>query len=305
MKFEGIFPALVTPLQADESIRIPVLHQLIAFLLRQGVDGFYVGGATGEGLALRTEQRMILAQEAVAAVRGEKPCIIQVAAMDFQDALLLAQHAEAIGAAAISATPPLFFQYDPDDVYQYYKALAASVHIPLMVYYNPSAGFQVHADFAARLFAIDNITAIKWTSSNFYEMLRLKDLTHGEMNILNGSDEMLLMGLSAGADGGIGTTYNFLPDLMQTIYRSFRDNQPQAAQQAQTHADRIIAALLQYPLIPATKAVLEQMGFAVGQATFPMKRYSPDEKAGIFAALRQAGFHPPTIGHPCEKEHQA
>ncbi len=299
MKFEGILPALVTPLQADESIRIPVLHQLIDFLLHQGVDGFYVGGATGEGLALRTEQRMILAQEAVAAVHGEKPCIIQVAAMDFQDALLLAQHAEAIGAAAISATPPLFFQYDQDDVYQYYKALAAAVHIPLMVYYNPSAGFQVHAEFAARLFAIDNITAIKWTSSNFYEMLRLKDLTHGEMNILNGSDEMLLMGLSAGADGGIGTTYNFLSGLMQTIYQSFRSHQLQAAQQAQAQADRIIAALLQYPLIPATKAVLEQMGFDVGLATFPMKRYSADEKAAIFAALCQSGFQPPLeTNHP-------
>lgn len=293
MKFEGIIPALVTPLQEDESIHIPVLHQLIDFLLSHGADGFYIGGATGEGLALRTEQRMILAQEAVAAVHRKKPCIIQVAAMDFQDAILLAQHAEAIGAAAISATPPLFFQYDQDDVYQYYKALAEAVHIPLMVYYNPAAGFQVHADFAARLFEIENVTAIKWTCSNYDEMIRLKDQTHGEMNILNGSDEMLLMGLCAGADGGIGTTYNFLPDLIQTIYRGFKGGQLKEAQQAQTLADRIIAALLQYPLIPATKAVLEQLGFAVGSATFPMKRYNPEEKAAIFAALCQAGLQIP------------
>jgi N-acetylneuraminate lyase len=79
-----------------------------------------------------------------------------------------------------------------------------------MIYYSPAARFDISADFAAKMFEVDNITAIKWTSSDYYEMLRLKDLTHGEMNIINGPDEMLLMGLNAGADGGIGTTYNFM-----------------------------------------------------------------------------------------------
>ena len=290
MKFEGIIPALVTPLRKDESINCKVLSQLMEFLLQQGADGFYIAGATGEGLALRTEERITLAHESIRIVNGRKPCIIQVAAMDFRDALLLARDAEACGADGISATPPLFFQYGPDEVFNSYKALAEVVHIPLMVYYNPAAGFPMNAQFAARLFSIDNVTAIKWTSSNYYEMLKLKDMTHGQMNVINGPDEMLLMGLNAGADGGIGTTYNFMLPIYRAIYDNFRSGNIETAQQAQIQADRVINQLLKYSGIPATKVIMEEMGFAVGNATFPMHRFTQEERIHLMKDIQQAGL---------------
>lgn len=288
MRFKGIMPAIVTPLNDDETVNVKVLEELIEYLIGKNADGFYVGGATGEGLALRTEERMVLAEAAVSALKGRKPCIVQVAAADFSDAVLLAKHAERCGADAISATPPLFFQYDEDDVYNYYKALSQSVSIPMMIYYNPAAGFNINAEFAARMFEVDNISAIKWTGSNYYEMIKLKDLTHGEMNIINGPDEMLMMGLSAGADGGIGTTYNFMLDIVRSVYDNFTANNIKEARRSQAKADRVISALLKYKLIPAVKVILEDMGFAVGNAAFPMKRYSEAQKAEIVAAIKAA-----------------
>lgn len=289
-KFQGVIPALITPLNADDSIRVDVLKELLEYLIEKGADGFYIGGATGEGLNLRREERMILAEESVRQVNGRVPCIVQIASTDFSEAVALAKHAEQIGADAISATPPLFFRYDEDDVYQYYKGLADAVHIPMMIYYNPSAGFAINADFAARCFEVDNITAIKWTSSDYYGMMRLKDLTHGEMNIINGPDEMLLMGLTAGADGGIGTTYNFQLDRIKAIYQKFLAGDIEGARAEQIAADRVIFALLSYMGIPATKVILEEMGFAVGDATMPMKRYSETEKAEIIRKMKQAGL---------------
>ena len=288
MKFKGIMPALVTPLNEDETINCDVLKQLLEYMLDGGADGFYIAGATGEGLALRPAERRVLAEEAVRIVDHRKPCIIQVASTDFGEAIALAKHAEACGADAISATPPLFFKYDEDDVYNYYKALANAVHIPLMIYYNPAAGFSMNAKFAARAFEIDNITAIKWTSSDFFQMMQLKQMTHGEMNIINGPDEMLLMGLNAGADGGIGTTYNFMLDIIKGIYNSFMARDIEKAQCEQARANRLIAKILNYELIPALKAVMEDMGFAVGNATFPMKRYSIEQKKAIALEIREA-----------------
>jgi N-acetylneuraminate lyase len=289
-KFEGIIPALVTPLRADETVNTDVLTDVIEYLLNKNADGFYVGGATGEGIALSAEQRMILAEASIGAVKGRKPCIIHVASVNFSEAVELAKHAERIGADGISAIPPLFFSYDEDDVYNYYKRLAESVSIPLMIYFNPAAGFNINAKFAARAFEVDNITAIKWTSSNYYEMIKLKDMTNGEMNIINGPDEMLLMGLNAGADGGIGTTYNFMIDNIRAVYDNFKANNIDKAREAQTKADRIINALLKYKGIPATNVVLEEMGFAVGNSVFPMKRYSDSEKAEIISDMRKAGL---------------
>lgn len=290
MKFCGIMPALVTPLNDDESVRVEAIKPLIDYLCEKGADGFYVGGATGEGLALKTEERMILAEEAKKAIGGRVPMIVQVAAGDYNDAILLAKHAESIGADAISATPPMFFQYDKDDVYNYYKRLAESVHIPMMAYYNPSTGFNFDAKYAARLFEIENVTAIKWTSSNYYEMIKLKDITHGEMNILNGPDEMLLMGLNAGADGGIGSTYNYMLDYIKSVYNCFKSGDIEGAKSWQMRVDRIINVLLNYKVVPASKVVLEEMGFKVGNATFPMTRYTDAEKAKMISEFREAGL---------------
>lgn len=290
MRFSGVMPALVTPLDANEKINVPVLNQLLNDLLAKGADGFYLCGATGEGIAVKTEERMLLAEEAIKTVGDRKPCIVQVASGNFEDAIRLAKHAEKVGAAAISATPPLFFSYDKDDVYNYYKKLADAVSIPMMIYYNPAAGFHINADIAAKMFEIDNVTAIKWTSSDYYQMMRLKDITNGEMNIINGPDEMLLMGLSAGADGGIGTTYNFMFDIIRGIYDNFMKGDLIAAREYQTRAIRIISVLLNYKIIPAAKVVLEAQGYAVGNATFPMKRYSDEEKTTIVAQMKAAGL---------------
>lgn len=282
MKIKGVIPALATPLNEDESINTEVLKKLIENQISHGADGFYIGGATGEGLALRIDERKKLAETAVKTVNGRKICIVQVASTDFSTATQLARHAESVGADAISSTAPIFFSYSEDDVYNYYKRLADSVHIPLLVYYSPAANFKMSAKFAKRLFEIDNVTSIKWTSTDFYQLTMLKSMTNGEIDIMNGFDEMLLSGLSAGADGGIGSTYNFQLCTMRGIYDSFKSGDMTSAFAYQKKAAELVNALKGEPVIPAVKAILEQMGYAVGNATFPMKRYSEEEKQRIY-----------------------
>ena len=290
VKFTGVIPALVTPLCQDETLNVPVFRQLMNDLLEEGADGFYVGGATGEGIALSRGVREQLAEEAINFVNGRKPCIVHVASADFNEAVELAKHAERCGADAISAIPPLFFSYDEDDIYNYYKKLADAIHIPLMIYYNPAAGFQINAEFAARMFEIDNITSIKWTSSDYYGMLRLKELTNGEINIINGPDEMLLMGLNAGADGGIGSTYNLILPKIKAVYENYVAGNIQQAQMAQMEANKIIAVLIKYKIIPCIKALLECKGYEVGNAVFPMKRYDEEQRLQMLKELERVGY---------------
>ena len=290
MKFTGVIPALVTPLNADESINVQVLEKLLEDQISGGADGFYIAGATGEGLALRPSVRRVLAEESVRILNHRKPAIIQVASTDFHEAIELAKHAERCGADAISATPPLFFRYDEDDVYNYYKTLANAVHIPLMIYYNPAAGVAFNAKMAARMFEVDNITAIKWTSSDYFQMMELKRMTQGEMNIINGPDEMFLMGLNAGADGGIGTTYNFMLDWVRGVYDCFHAGKIAEAQEYQHKIAAVIGALRPDPIIPATKALLAHMGYEVGEATYPMKRIAELDVKALLQRVGEAGW---------------
>ena len=290
MKFTGIMPALITPLNADETLNAACLAQILEAQLAQGADGFYVAGATGEGIALSADVRRHLAQEAVRVVDHRKPVIIHIASANFNEAIALAKHAESCGADGISAIPPLFFSYDTQEVYNYYKRLAEAVHIPLMIYYNPAAGFPMKADWVAKCFEVDNITAIKWTSSTYDQVVRLKDLTRGEMNIINGPDEMLLMGLNAGADGGIGTTYNYLLPHYKQIFASFHQGDFRTAQSHQTYVNRIIEVLKCYGVLPASKVIMEQLGFPVGNCVFPMRRHTQEQRAALIADLEKAGF---------------
>lgn len=289
-KFCGVMPALLTPLTENEDLNVPALELLLDRLLAEGADGFYIGGATGECLNLRREVREALAYEAVRRVDHRVPCIVHIATPVFSDAVALAKQAEACGADAVSAIPPIFFSYDEDDVFQYYKKLAESVSIPLIVYFNPNAGVRINARFAARTFEIDNVTGIKWTSSDYFGMNLLRQLTHGEMNIINGPDEMLLMGLSAGADGGIGSTYNVMLPRFKRIYEGFRSGNTADAMEAQCQVNKVIDVLLANKVVPSLKIILEKEGIPAGCASFPHKRYGEAQKEEIWQALLAAGL---------------
>lgn len=287
--FTGVMPALVTPLTKDEKINVSALEKLITHLKDQKAHGFYIGGATGEGLLLDIEQRKILCEKSVEFIGKDKTKIVHITDMNFRNTIELAKHAEACGADAISAIAPTYFRYDEDDIYEYYKTIAESVKIPLIIYYTLAANVNMSNALFRRMFAVDNITGVKWTNSNYYELIKLRNDVPN-VNIFNGPDEMLLCGLAAGADGGIGTTYNFMYPLIREIYDRFKANDIDGAREAQKKADKIINAVIKHVTIPATKIILEEMGFEVGYASFPMKKYSPEMRKTIISDARAAGL---------------
>ena len=287
--FQGVFPALITPLTKEEKLNVSVLETLLQFEMKKGADGFYIGGATGEGLLLDIPERKKLCEKSIEFIGKEKTKIVHITDINFRNTIALAKHAEACGADAISSIAPIYFKYDENDIYNYYKEIAQNVNIPLIIYYTAAAGVNMSTDLFCRLFEIDNITGVKWTSSNYYELIKLRERCP-DANIFNGPDEMLVCGLSSGADGGIGSTYNVMYPLIRSIYDHFRAGNMTEALEQQKKADKIINVMLHYSVIPVCKMILEEMGIAVGHASFPMTRYSKEERAAIKAELLASGF---------------
>lgn len=289
--FTGIMPALITPLQEDnKTINEAVTRELIEFLLKQGADGFYIVGSTGEGIVLEEKERMKLCEIVVDQVKGRKPVICHTAAMNFEEAVRLSKHAESAGADAISAIPPLFFHYREADICSYYKTLAESTSLPFIMYNHASANGGLNAETVARLFQVDQITGVKWTVNNYFEMMKLKDMTNGEMNIINGPDEMLVAGLASGADAGIGTTYNvMLPEYLK-IYRNFKAGNVEKAREIQMKVNRVVSVMIKHEVIPAVKEMCTMMGFESGKATYPMGQMTEMEKAVLKTDLDLVGW---------------
>ena len=296
-KFTGIMPAIVTPFCEDnKTINIESVEKLVDLFLEQGANGFYVLGGTGEGAILDREQRETMCEAVVKYTAKRKPVINHVCAFNVREAIELAKHAERVGADAIASIPPLLYGYGDDGIYEYYKALANSVGLPVMVYYQPSAGRDMSAELIARIFEIDNVTGVKWSSYNYFELMKLKDMTHGEMNIINGPDELLISGLMAGADGGIGTTYNMMLPEFVKIYDYFTAGKIELARETQFKVNRVIDMLLKYSrsnnfdLLCAVKYAMGCLGIDVGGPTYPMKTIGAEEGKQLEMKLKEFGW---------------
>ncbi len=284
-------PALVTPFKEDgKTINPEMVEKIMELHISQGANGFYILGGTGEGLVMSREDREVMCETAVKVNAGRKKIINHIAAMNLKEAIELAKHAERSGCDAIAAVPPCFFFYSSDDLYNYYKALANSVSIPLIIYYHPGAQKEMSAELIAHIFEIDNVTGVKWSSGDLFSLMRLKEMTHGEMNIINGPDELLISGLAAGADAGIGSTYNaMLPEFIK-IYDLFRAGKPDEALKIQLKLNKIINIILKYEVIPSVKYMMKLLGYDCSPATFPMYQFD-DEKAHSFEKeIRECGW---------------
>ena len=294
MKITGILPALVTPFRTgSDRIDETAARKLIERLLADGADGFYILGSTGEGILMEEKRRMEMCEIVVDQVAGRRPVICHTAAMNFESALRLTKHAAGAGVDAVSAIPPLFFRYEPRELLLYYRQLAEATELPFIMYNHTAASGGLNADTVASMFrSVERITGVKWTVNNYCEMMRLHELTDGKINIINGPDEMLIQGLAAGADAGIGTTYNVMLPEYKEIYASFQAGDMQRAGHLQRRVNAVIEVMKRYGTIPATKYMCGMMGVDVGVASLPLRRLSPDEGRALEAELDAAGWKP-------------
>lgn len=256
-----ILPALVTPLTPAGQLDVASTERLIDHLYKKGVGGLYVTGSTGEGIYLEFEIRRKIVEIAVSRSKGRGNVIVHVGAVQAANSIELADHAARVGADAISSIPPFAGGYSWNEVHSFYAALAAASKLPVIAYYIPGlTGGQRSLEELASLLKIPNIAGYKFTEFNLYTMQRLLTRFGPEQIMYNGPDEMLALGLQFGAHGGIGTTYNIMPELILEIARHCGDGQFAAAVAVQIKANEIVEPLLASHGLAATKQILYWQG---------------------------------------------
>ena len=284
-------PALLTPLTKEGKLNKVCLEKLIEDLIAQGAYGFYIGGATGQGIILDKDVLEDLITESVKIVKGRVPIIAHIARMNYNEMLEIAKFSEKAGVDAVSAIPPIFYKYSFDDIYRYYEGLSDVINIPIMIYNNPNTGTVFAPEQIAELYKIKNVKAVKWTNYNFYSVMVISALTEGKFNVISGPDEMLLLGLTAGCDGGIGTTYNFLMPEIKEIYERFKAGDIDGAREMQKKVDLYINELLRYgETIQATRVVMAEKGYDILDTVYPKADLKPELKEQLISNLKKLGY---------------
>lgn len=256
-----ILPALVTPLLPSGALDEKSAERLIAHLYQKGVGGLYVTGSTGEGIYLDGAIRRRIVEIAVSLSKGRGNVIVHVGAVQAAHATELAAHAHQVGADAISSIPPFAGGYSWSEVTSFYQELAAASKLPVIAYYIPGLTGQARTiDDLASLLSVPNIAGYKFTEYNLYTMQRLLERFGPDQIMYHGADEMLSLGLQFGAQGGIGTTYNYMPEQIVQIARLCGEGKCAEAVAAQKLANATIEALLRSHGLAATKQILYWQG---------------------------------------------
>ena len=284
---QGILPAVVTPMDQDQRFVRDSYKALLANVYAKGVHGIYVCGQTGEGLLQTVDQRKSVAEASMEFSPAGKQVIVHVGAYRTADAVELTKHSSGLGVAAVSALPPLG-PYTFAEIHAYYQAIAEASNVPLLVYFFPEIcpGIKT-TEQILELCAIPNVAGLKFTEFDLFRMRRLKQ--SGAV-LFNGRDEILAAGLMMGADGGIGSFYNIVPEMFVELYGCSLRNEWIAARDVQDRINNIIQITLKYPLFPALKQILKWMGIDCGPCVQPRQGLTADQSRKLRQQLEGSGI---------------
>ncbi|RXK58394.1 dihydrodipicolinate synthase family protein [Lacibacter luteus] len=226
MSFEwkGVFPALLTPFTANEEIDLPMFEKNLQAQLDAGVHGVIIGGSLGEASTITAEEKEQLIKHAIKYLNGKIPVIMNIAESTTKDAVQQAANAKAWGAAGLMLLPPMRYKSDDRETVEYFKTIAKSTDLPIMIYNNPvDYKIDVTLDMFEELIEYSNITAVKESTRDVTNVTRLINRFGGRLKILCGVDTLAVEELCLGADGWVAGLVCAFPKETVTIFNLVKE----------------------------------------------------------------------------------
>ena len=283
----GVIPATITPFTSGETINAPAMLELMRWNQKQGVDSFFIGGSSAECFLLSPDERKEIFETA-AELREKAYLIAHVGAVSTREAVDFARYAIGLGYDAIAATPPFYYGFGSKEICAYYYDITQAAGKPVIIYNfpgNTGKNFDLADENYRKLMQSGAILGIKHTNQVIYQLERFKQL-NPDLIMMNGYDETMVAGLALGADGSIGSSFNFMFPHYRKIYDAFRAKQIEEARVLQIKANNIMNALCDVGLIAGIKYVLTTMGINAGNPRRPFQPLDVEQKRHIDLVLK-------------------
>ncbi|WP_391488045.1 N-acetylneuraminate lyase [Leclercia tamurae] len=275
---KGVMPALLTPFDHQQQLDTQSLRQLVRFNIAQGVDGLYVGGSTGEAFVQSSAERQEVLEIVAEEAKGKITLIAHVGTVSTYESQQLARAASRFGYDAVSAVTPFYYPFSFEEHCDHYRGIIDSAQgLPMVVYNIPAlSGVKLSLDQINTLVTLPGVGALKQTSGDLFQMEQIRR-AHPDLVLYNGYDEIFASGLLAGADGGIGSTYNIMGWRYQGIVKALKEGDIATAQALQTKCNEVIDLLIKVGVFRGLKTVLHYMD--VIEVPLCRKPFAPvDEK---------------------------
>ena len=219
--FTGCGTALVTPFQRDQSLDEETLRKLVRRQIDAGISFLVPCGTTGESPTLTRAEHLRVVEITVEEAGGRDPVLAGAGGYNTHEVIELAKQIETLGADGILSVTPYYNKPTQEGLFQHYRAIAAAIHLPIVVYsVQGRTGVNVEPATLARLAAIDNIVAVKEASGNIGQMANVIQEVPGHFHVLSGDDAVTIPLIALGGRGVISVASNEIPGPMTELAQS-------------------------------------------------------------------------------------
>ena len=304
MNWNGVYPALTTKFYADGAIDYETFLHNVDAQLEAGVDGIILGGTLGEASVLTTSEKQELTERTIAHVGGRVPVLLNIAEGATHEAIKRAKEAEAIGAKGLMLLPPMRYAADHREVVTYFKAVADSTSLPIMIYNNPTDyKIQVTLTMFDELLQHENIQAVKESTRDISNVTRMLNRYGDRIKILCGVDTLAMESLVMGAHGWVAGLVCAFPKETVAIYKLVQAGRIQEA----LAIYRWFLPLLELDIVPKLvqyiKLAEQQVGLGTEHVRAPRLPLIGEERERVLDIIDESIRNRPAIPNLTEAAH--
>ncbi|WPV64093.1 dihydrodipicolinate synthase family protein [Chitinophaga sp. LS1] len=220
IEWKGIFPAFTTKFTPSDELDLSLFGKNLDAQVAAGIDGVILGGSLGEASTISIAEKETLTKYAVEKVQGKIPVVLNIAEGATADAVKQAAAAAKWGAKGLMLLPPMRYKSDEKETATYFKTVAASTDLPIMIYNNPvDYKIEVTLDIFEQLSAFPNVQAVKESTRDVSNVTRMINRFGDRFKILCGVDTLAMEEIMLGADGWVGGLVCAFPEETVAIYR--------------------------------------------------------------------------------------
>ncbi|HNY16677.1 MAG TPA: 4-hydroxy-tetrahydrodipicolinate synthase [Treponemataceae bacterium] len=293
MKLRGAFTALITPMNADESVDYEGFRKLVRYQLESGISGLVPLGTTGETPTLDEAEEDKLIDIVMAEAKGKVPVILGAGSNCTRDAVKYVKRAKQKGADYALVVTPYYNKPTDEGIYRHFAA-CCEVGLPIIVYNMPGrTGKNISTPLMARLAELPNIAGVKEASGDIGQMgdvIALIKARRPDFAVFSGDDGLTLPLLALGGDGVISVLSNLAPKEVTEMTL------------AGLSGDFTKARAMHFKLLPAfkdafietnpipIKAAMNMKGLPAGTLRLPLVSLSKEHETKLRASFAAAGL---------------
>jgi 4-hydroxy-tetrahydrodipicolinate synthase len=288
VQWKGVYPAITTKFTKDDKLDFPLFEKNLNAQLDAGIEGVILGGTLGEASVLSNEEKFDLVKFTVEKVTGKIPVIMNIAEGSTREAVRLASEAEKSGATGLMLLPPMRYKSDHRETVTYFKSVADSTSLPIMIYNNPiDYKVDVTLEMFAELVENKNIQAIKESTRDVSNVTRLRNRFGDRFSILCGVDTLAMEEFMLGADGWVGGLVCAFPKETVAVYKLTKEGRIAEALKIY----RWFLPLLELDLLPKLvqyiKLAEQETGIGSEYVRAPRLMLAGEERDRILKIIRE------------------